>query len=165
MRRKSGSLHLDAFIRDHKDMLAADVVVISDSAMFARDIPSICYGLRGLVYYQIDLRGTKTDLHSGGFGGAMANPAFVLAQMLAQLKDKSGRVKIAGFYDDVRELTEQERAEWRKLPFDEKKYRTEWGAPKLAGEAGYSVLERCGGVPLSRSTACFRVSRARDPRR
>ena len=131
-----GSLHLDAFVRDHRSMLAADVVVISDSAMFARDIPSICYGLRGLVYYQIDLRGTKTDLHSGVFGGAMANPGFVLAQILAQLKDKSGRVKITGFYDDVRELTEQERAEWQKLPFDEKKYRKEWGAPKRAGEAG-----------------------------
>jgi acetylornithine deacetylase/succinyl-diaminopimelate desuccinylase-like protein len=142
-----GSLHLDDFVRNHKDMLAADVVVISDSAMFARDIPSICYGLRGLVYYQIDLRGTKTDLHSGVFGGAMANPAFVLAQILAQLKDKSGRVKIAGFYDDVRELTGQERAEWQKLPFDEKKYRKEWGAPKLAGEAGYSVLERLWGRP------------------
>ena len=142
-----GSLHLDAFVRDHKDMLAADVVVISDSAMFARDIPSICYGLRGLVYYQIDLRGTKTDLHSGVFGGAMANPGFVLAQILAQLKDKGGRVKIAGFYEDVRELTEQERAEWQKLPFDEKKYRKEWGAPKLAGEAGYSVLERLWGRP------------------
>jgi acetylornithine deacetylase/succinyl-diaminopimelate desuccinylase-like protein len=142
-----GSLHLDDFVRNHKDMLAADVVVISDSAMFARDIPSICYGLRGLVYYQIDLRGTKTDLHSGVFGGAMANPAFVLAQILAQLKDKSGRVKIAGFYDDVRELTGQERAEWQKLPFDEKQYRKEWGAPKLAGEAGYSVLERLWGRP------------------
>ena len=77
-----GSLHLDEFVRQNKSLLAADVVVISDSAMFAREIPSICYGLRGLVYYQIDLRGTKSDLHSGVFGGAMANPAFVLSQML-----------------------------------------------------------------------------------
>ena len=77
-----GSLHLDEFVRQNKPLLAADVVVISDSAMFAREIPSICYGLRGLVYYQIDLRGTKSDLHSGVFGGAMANPAFVLSQML-----------------------------------------------------------------------------------
>ena len=133
-----GSLHLDEFVRQNKPLLAADVVVISDSAMFAREIPSICYGLRGLVYYQIDLRGTKSDLHSGVFGGAMANPAFVLSQMLSQMKDKSGRVKIAGFYDDVRDLTEAERAEWKKLPFDEKKYRKEWGAPKLAGESGYT---------------------------
>jgi acetylornithine deacetylase/succinyl-diaminopimelate desuccinylase-like protein len=142
-----GSLHLDQFVRDNKQMLAADVVVISDSAMFAREVPSICYGLRGLVYYQIDLRGTKSDLHSGVFGGAVANPAFVLAQILAQMKDKSGKVKIAGFYDDVRELTPEERAEWKKLPFDEKAYRKELGAPKLTGEAGYSVLERTWGRP------------------
>jgi acetylornithine deacetylase/succinyl-diaminopimelate desuccinylase-like protein len=121
--------------------------VISDSAMFAREVPSICYGLRGLVYYQIDLRGTKSDLHSGVFGGAVANPAFVLAQILAQMKDKSGKVKITGFYDDVRELTPEERAEWKKLPFDEKAYRKELGAPKLTGEAGYSVLERTWGRP------------------
>ena len=142
-----GSLHLDEFVRANKQQLAADVVVISDSAMFARGIPSICYGLRGLVYYQIDLRGTKSDLHSGVFGGAMANPAFVLTQIVAQMKDKSGRVKIPGFYDDVRDLTEVERAEWKKLPFDEKKYRKEWGAPKLSGESGYTVLERLWGRP------------------
>ena len=142
-----GSLHLDEFVRQNKPLLSADVVVISDSAMFAREIPSICYGLRGLVYYQIDLRGTKSDLHSGVFGGAMANPAFVLSQMLSQMKDKSGRVKIPGFYDDVRDLTADERAEWKKLPFDEKKYRKEWGAPKLSGESGYTVLERVWGRP------------------
>jgi acetylornithine deacetylase/succinyl-diaminopimelate desuccinylase-like protein len=142
-----GSLHLDQFVRDNKQLLAADVVVISDSAMFAREVPSICYGLRGLVYYQIDLRGTKSDLHSGLFGGVMANPAFVLAQILTQMKDKSGRVKIPGFYDDVRELTADERAEWKKLPFDERQYRKEWGAPRLVGESGYSVLERIWGRP------------------
>ena len=87
--------------------------------MFDRGIPSICYGLRGLAYFQIDVRGTKSDLHSGSFGGAVANPAFVLAQVLAQMKDRGGRIKIPGFYDDVRELSEAERAEWRKLPFNE----------------------------------------------
>ena len=142
-----GSLHLDHFVRNNKKMLGADVVVISDSAMFARGVPSICYGLRGLVYYQIDLRGTKSDLHSGVFGGAVANPAFALAQLLAQMKDKSGKVKIAGFYDDVKDLTPEERAEWKKLPFDEKAYRKELGAPKLTGEAGYTVLERVWGRP------------------
>ncbi|MCM3878711.1 MAG: dipeptidase [Vicinamibacterales bacterium] len=142
-----GSLHLDQFVRDNKQMLAADVVVISDSAMFARGVPSICYGLRGLVYYQIDLRGTKSDLHSGVFGGAVANPAAVLAHVLAQMKDKSGKVKIAGFYDDVRELTPEERAEWKKLPMDEKAYRKELAAPKLTGESGYTVLERVWGRP------------------
>ena len=97
-----GSVNLDNFIRDHKAELGADVVVISDSPMFARGVPSICYGLRGLVYFQIDLRGSSTDLHSGSFGGAVANPGFVLAQMLAQMKDRGGRIKIPGFYDDVR---------------------------------------------------------------
>jgi acetylornithine deacetylase/succinyl-diaminopimelate desuccinylase-like protein len=142
-----GSANLDNFIREHKRELQADVVVISDSPMFDRGIPSICYGLRGLVYFQIDLRGTKSDLHSGSFGGAVANPAFVLAQVLAQMKDRGGRVKIPGFYDDVRPLTEEEREEWRKLPFNETKYRKELGAPKLFGESGYSSLERVWARP------------------
>jgi acetylornithine deacetylase/succinyl-diaminopimelate desuccinylase-like protein len=142
-----GSAHLDDFIRAHKADLAADVVVISDSAMFDRGVPSICYALRGLVYMQIDLRGTASDLHSGVFGGAVANPAMVLAQVVAQLKDRGGRVRIPGFYDDVRPLSDAERAEWRKLPFSEKKYRKDLGAPKLAGESGYTVLERVWGRP------------------
>ncbi|HEX5111078.1 MAG TPA: dipeptidase [Vicinamibacterales bacterium] len=142
-----GSMHLDDFVRSHKQDLAADVVVISDSPMFDRGIPSICYGLRGLTYLQVDLRGTKSDLHSGSFGGAVANPAFVLAQILAQMKDRGGRVKIPGFYDDVRELSEAERAEWKKLPFNETKYRKELGAPRLFGETGYSTLERVWARP------------------
>ena len=115
--------------------------------MFDRGIPSICYGLRGLVYFQIDLRGTKSDLHSGVFGGAVANPAMVLAQILAQMKDRGGRIKIPGFYDDVRALPEEERAEWKKLPFNETRYRKELGAPKLFGESGYSTLERVWARP------------------
>jgi acetylornithine deacetylase/succinyl-diaminopimelate desuccinylase-like protein len=142
-----GSENLDAFVKANKDMLAADVVVISDSPMFDRGIPSICYGLRGLVYFQIDLRGTKSDLHSGSFGGAVANPAMVLAQILAQMKDKGGRVKIPGFYDDVRPLRDEERAEFKKLPFNETRYRKELGAPKLFGESGYTTLERVWGRP------------------
>jgi acetylornithine deacetylase/succinyl-diaminopimelate desuccinylase-like protein len=142
-----GSSHLDDVIRAHKADLAADVVVISDSAMFDRGVPSICYALRGLAYMQIDLRGTSSDLHSGVFGGAVANPAMVLTQVLAQLKDRGGRVKIPGFYDDVRPLTDAERAEWKRLPFSEKKYRKDLGAPKLFGESGYSVLERVWGRP------------------
>ena len=142
-----GSVHLDEFVRVHKQELAADVVVISDSPMFDRGIPSICYGLRGLTYFQIDLRGTKTDLHSGSFGGAVANPAMVLAQVLAQMKDRSGRIRIPGFYDDVRELSDAERAEWKRLPFNETRYRKELGAPKLFGETGYSTLERVWARP------------------
>jgi acetylornithine deacetylase/succinyl-diaminopimelate desuccinylase-like protein len=142
-----GSAHLDDFVRAHKRELAADVVVISDSPMFDRGIPSICYGLRGLVYFQIDLRGSNTDLHSGSFGGAVANPAFVLAQMIAQMKDRGSRVKIPGFYDDVVPLRQEERDAWAKLPFNEKKYRKDFGIPKLFGESGYETLERTWARP------------------
>ena len=142
-----GSVHLDDFIRSHKNELKADVVVISDSGMFARGVPSMCYGLRGLVYFQIDLRGSSTDLHSGSFGGAVANPAFVLAQVLAQMKDRGGRIKIPGFYDDVLPLKEEERQAWATLPFNEKQYKKDFGVPKLFGETGYTTLERTWARP------------------
>jgi acetylornithine deacetylase/succinyl-diaminopimelate desuccinylase-like protein len=142
-----GSANLDDFVKANKPRLAADVVVISDSAMFARGVPSICYGLRGLVYFQIDLRGSSTDLHSGVFGGAVANPAFVLAQMLAQMKDRSGHIKIPGFYDDVVPLQEAERQAWSQLPFNEKQYRKDFGIPKVHGESGFSTLERTWARP------------------
>jgi len=142
-----GSVNLDNFIRDHRSELGADVVVISDSPMFARGVPSICYGLRGLVYFQIDLRGSSTDLHSGSFGGAVVNPAFALSQILAQMKDRSGRVKIPGFYDDVVALQEEERKAWASLPFNEKAYRKDFGIPKVFGETGYTTLERTWARP------------------
>ena len=142
-----GSANLDEFVHAHRDELSADVVVVSDSPMFDRGVPSICYGLRGLAYFQIDLRGTRSDLHSGSFGGAVVNPAFVLSQVLAQMKDRGGRVKIPGFYDDVRPLGDAERAEFRKLPFNDKHYRKALGAPKLFGEKGYSTLERVWARP------------------
>ena len=142
-----GSAHLDDFIRANKPLLSADVVVISDTAMFDQGVPSISYSLRGLVYFQLDVRGTKSDLHSGAFGGAVANPAMVLAQILAQMKDRSGRIKVPGFYDQVRPLSDAERAAWRSLPFNEKKYRKDLGAPKLFGETGYSTLERVWARP------------------
>ena len=142
-----GSVNLDNFIRDHKSELGADVVVISDSPMFARGVPSICYGLRGLVYFQIDLRGSSTDLHSGSFGGAVVNPAFALSQILAQMKDRSGRIRIPGFYDDVVALQEEERQAWASLPFNEKSYRKDFGIPKVFGETGYSTLERTWARP------------------
>jgi acetylornithine deacetylase/succinyl-diaminopimelate desuccinylase-like protein len=142
-----GSAHLDDFIRAHKSELGADVVVISDSPMFARGVPSMCYGLRGLVYFQIDLRGSSTDLHSGSFGGAVANPAMVLAQMLAQMKDRGGRIKIPHFYDDVVPLQDEERKAWASLPFNERKYRKDFGIPKVFGESGYTTLERTWARP------------------
>ncbi len=142
-----GSAHLDEFIRGHKPELAADVVLISDTEMFDRGVPSICYGLRGLVYFQIDVRGTKSDLHSGSFGGAVANPAFVLSQVVTQMKDRGGRVKISGFYDDVRELTAEERDGYKKLRFNENQYKKSLGAPRLYGESGYTTLERVWARP------------------
>ena len=129
-------------------MLAADVVVISDSPMFDRGIPSICYGLRGLAYFQIDVRGSKSDLHSGSFGGAVVNPAMALAQVLAQMKDKGGRIKIPGFYDDV--VRAARRGARRSSPSCRSTNAgtgMELGAPKLFGEAGYTTLERVWARP------------------
>ena len=142
-----GSANLDTFIAANKDALACDVVVISDSTMFARGVPSMCYGLRGLVYCQIDLRGSSTDLHSGSFGGAVANPAFVLAQMIAQMKDRGGHIKVPGFYDDVVPLTDEERQAWATLPFNERQYRKDFGIPKVHGESDYTTLERTWARP------------------
>src|SRR5947208_10580078 len=142
-----GSANLDDFIRDHRGELGANVVVISDSPMFARRVPSICYGLRGLVYFQIDLRGSNTDLHSGSFGGAVANPAFALSQILAQMKDRGGRIRIPGFYDAVVPLRQEERDAWAKLPFNEKKYKKDFGIPRLFGETGYATPERTWARP------------------
>jgi acetylornithine deacetylase/succinyl-diaminopimelate desuccinylase-like protein len=142
-----GSAHLDDFIREHKGELGADVVVISDSGMFGRGVPSICYGLRGLVYFQLDLRGSSTDLHSGSFGGAVANPGMVLAQVLAQMKDRGGRIKIPGFYDEVVPLQNEEREAWATLPYNEKQYKKDFGIPKLFGEASYTTLERTWARP------------------
>jgi acetylornithine deacetylase/succinyl-diaminopimelate desuccinylase-like protein len=142
-----GSTNLDDFVHANTELLAADVVVISDTSMFDRGVPSICYSLRGLTYFQIDVRGSSGDLHSGQFGGALVNPAMALAQMLAQMKDRGGRIKIPGFYDDVRELSEEERAAWKTLPFNEKKFRKDVGAPKLFGESGFTTLERLWARP------------------
>ena len=142
-----GSENLDAFLRDHSSEYSADVLVISDTPMFDRGVPSLCYGLRGLTYCQIDLRGTTSDLHSGSFGGAVANPAFVLTQLLAQMKDRSGRIKIPGFYDDVLPLRDEERAEYARLPFHERQFCEELGAPKLFGEKGFTTLERMWARP------------------
>jgi acetylornithine deacetylase/succinyl-diaminopimelate desuccinylase-like protein len=142
-----GSENLGPYVREHAADLACDLVIISDTEMFDRGVPSLCYGLRGLTYMQIDIRGTKGDLHSGSYGGAVANPANVLAHVIAQLKDRSGTIKIPGFYDDVRPLREEERAEFRRLPFDEAAVKKQLGAPRLMGERGYSVLERIWARP------------------
>ncbi len=142
-----GSPSLDAFVAKNKDKLQADVVVISDTAMIAKNAPGITVGLRGLVYFQIDMEVAKSDLHSGGFGGAIENPAMALAQLLAKLKDRNGRIAIPGFYADVRRLPTEERRALARLPFSEKKFQRDLGAPALFGEKGFTTLERLWARP------------------
>ncbi len=137
-----GSPNLGSFIREQKDRLACDVVVIADSSQFARDVPAITYGLKGLVYLEVILRGASTDLHSGSYGGAVANPANVLTRMLAACQGPFGQVGIPGFYDDVRELEDWEREAFRELGFDEEAFRKEVGVKELFGEEGFTTLER-----------------------
>ncbi len=142
-----GSDNLDAFIAENGERLRADAVVVSDTAMFDRDLPTITYGLRGIVFFQIDLEGPNSDLHSGSFGGAVANPGGVLARILAAMKDDNGRVTIPGFYDDVAPLSDREREIYRSLPFDEDRYKKELGVEALSGEEGFSTLERVWARP------------------
>jgi len=142
-----GSPSLHSFIATHQDLLKADVVVISDTAMIAKGAPGITHGLRGLVYFQIDVEGTKSDLHSGSFGGAVINPAFALAQILSRLKDGNGRITIPGFYEDVRKLPAEERRALARLPFSEKKFQRQIGAPALFGEKSFTTLERLWARP------------------
>lgn len=137
-----GSEHLAPFVEAHAARLACDGVVISDSAMFAPGLPSILSSLRGLAYFQIDVQGPSTDLHSGSYGGAVVNPAMALARILATFLDAHGRVAIPGFYEAVRTWEDSVRAQMRGLPFDDEAFRAETGAPTLGGETGYTTLER-----------------------
>jgi acetylornithine deacetylase/succinyl-diaminopimelate desuccinylase-like protein len=137
-----GSENLSDFIESHADLLHADAVIISDSAMFAPGLPSILSSLRGLAYFQIDVQGPSTDLHSGSYGGAVINPAMALARILATMHDASGHIAIPGFYDKVVDWGDTARREIRTLPFSETHFREETGAPALGGEAGFSTLER-----------------------
>jgi acetylornithine deacetylase/succinyl-diaminopimelate desuccinylase-like protein len=137
-----GSQNLEPFLVERHADLAADVILISDSPMFARGVPSLCYGLRGLCYMELHVRGANTDLHSGSFGGAVANPAQALAKILASLKDEDERITIDGFYDRVLPLTDEERDEFARLPFDEEEYKRQLDVSELVGEAGFSTLER-----------------------
>src|SRR5687767_1153820 len=137
-----GSEHLAEFVRANAAELKADVAVISDTDQFARGVPAITYGLRGLCYMELTVTGPDHDLHSGMYGGAVPNPANVLCQLIASLHDADGRVNIPGFYDGVDPLTESERAEWRKLPYTEAQFAAGVGIPHGNGEAGFSSLER-----------------------
>lgn len=142
-----GSPNLVPFIKKNKELLACDMVLISDTAMFGEDQPSITYGLRGLAYMEIHVSGPNRDLHSGVYGGAVDNPANVLAEIIAQLKDKDGIVKVDGFYDDVVPLSPEMRETYRQLPFDENEYKDNLQLKAVHGEKGYSTLERASARP------------------
>ncbi len=142
-----GSDHLEDFLKNHATLLSADLAVISDTDMFAKDVPSLCYGLRGLSYLQIEVTGPNKDLHSGSFGGALHNPIQALTEMIARLHDKNGRVTIPGFYKDVRPLTKAERRAYKKLPWSDKEFARGIGLKVLYGEKGYTTLERLWARP------------------
>ncbi len=142
-----GSPSLKKFCSDHKEMLAADVILISDTTMLAPDIPSITVGLRGLAYMEVEVTGPNRDLHSGLYGGAVMNPANALAKMIAALTDEDHRITIPGFYDDVLEVSEEERAEMAKAPFDPEAFRRSIGIEREVGEKGFTTPERTGIRP------------------
>jgi len=134
--------------QDGGKRLKADAIVISDSSLFAPGQPSLIYGLKGLAYMEIKVTGPNRDLHSGTYGGAVRNPLNALGIIIDKLRDeKTGKILIPGFYDDVRPLESWERDEWAKLPFDEDAYRSDLGVPELHGEAGYTTRERSWGRP------------------
>jgi acetylornithine deacetylase/succinyl-diaminopimelate desuccinylase-like protein len=143
-----GGEGIAGFVREHPEELKADVALVSDTDMFAPELPTLCVGLRGMIYTEIEARGARTDLHSGLYGGAAPNPFVALAQIVAKLKDEDGRILIPGFYDHVAAPSAEELKAWRALPFDEEHYReTEVGSTELTGEPGYSVLERTWARP------------------
>ncbi|KAF5029327.1 Succinyl-diaminopimelate desuccinylase [anaerobic digester metagenome] len=142
-----GSPNLEQFCNDHKEMLKADIILVSDTSMIAQDIPSITVGLRGLAYLEVEVTGPNRDLHSGLFGGAVANPINILSQMIASLTDEKNHITIPGFYDKVIELSAEERAEMANAPFNEEEYKKAIDVKALHGEQGYSTNERTGIRP------------------
>ncbi|MHB8852364.1 MAG: dipeptidase [Ignavibacteriaceae bacterium] len=137
-----GSENLEPFIIQHLELLKCDAVLISDTALYEEGIPTLTYGLRGLSYMEVEVTGPQRDLHSGTFGGAVGNPINVLAEIIAKLHDKNGRITIPHFYDDVLTLTKKEKDNFKRLKFSEKKFAKELGVAELTGEKGFSSLER-----------------------
>ncbi|WP_067812634.1 dipeptidase [Actinomadura kijaniata] len=147
---ESGSVHFADLLRERRDRLACDAIVISDTTMWSADVPSMCTGMRGLTEAEVSLYGPSTDLHSGSFGGAVPNPLHAMAELLARLHDERGRVTLPGFYDDVVPLTDEERELFARLPFDEAAWLRTAGDSRAAyGEAGYSTLERVWARPTA----------------
>lgn len=145
---EAGGEHITEFVASKDSRLKADAVVIADTEMFAPELPTICVGLRGIVYGEIHVEGARQDLHSGVYGGVAPNPLQALAEILTSLKDRNGHITIPGFYDRVKAPSSEEQRAWSRLPFDEKKYlETEIGSPSLTGEPGYSIFERTWARP------------------
>ena len=142
-----GSPSLYKWCADNKEMLSADVILVSDTSMLGMETPSITCGLRGLAYMQVEVQGPNKDLHSGLFGGAVANPANVLTKLIASLVDENGHITIPGFYDDVRLLTPEEREAFNSAPFDIERYKSNIDIAEVEGEAGFSTMERTGVRP------------------
>lgn len=136
------SLHLDEFIEKNQEMLKSDLAIISDTAQFGKDMPALTYGLRGIAPCEVKVIGPNRDLHSGSYGGAVANPITVLCSMIAKLHDNDNRIAVDGFYDDVMPIQDWEREEFAKLPFDEMAYKRDLEVNELLGEKGYTTLER-----------------------
>jgi acetylornithine deacetylase/succinyl-diaminopimelate desuccinylase-like protein len=146
---ESGSPTIDAFLGEHADRLACDLILVSDTGMVAEDVPSLVTAMRGLIYLQVDLRTAPADLHSGSFGGAVPNAIAELVELLAGLKDAAGRIAIPGWYDDVVPLTDEERANFAALPFVAEQFKAVTGVGALPGEEGYSPEERMSGRPTA----------------
>lgn len=142
-----GSGNLGPFLKANRQELACEAIVISDTGIPSPKHPALTYGLRGIAAFEIIVHGPSRDLHSGIFGGTVDNPAMVLSQLLARLRDKNGRITVPGFYDDVRPLTNYERKEFKRLPFKEREYQKLLGVPKLFGERGYTAIEQRSARP------------------
>ena len=142
-----GSPNLPAWIRSHKDLLGADVCLVSDTTMISDKVPSINCGMRGLAYLEVKVTGPNKDLHSGHYGGAVANPINTLCELIASLHDADGRVAIPGFYDDVVELSAEDRAQLARAPFDLDEYKAFLDIAEVRGEKGYTTMERTGIRP------------------
>lgn len=137
-----GSPSLETFLAQHRELLKSDIILVSDTSMLAADLPSLTTGLRGIAYWDVEVTGPNHDLHSGHFGGAVANPINVLCEMIAKMTDADGRITIPHFYDDVEELPDTERKMIASIPFDEEKYKRALDVEELRGEKGYSTIER-----------------------
>ncbi|WP_430813463.1 dipeptidase [Carboxylicivirga sp. RSCT41] len=142
-----GSPSLPKFCEDNKELLKSDVILVSDTGMIAPDVPTITTGLRGLCYWEVEVTGPNRDLHSGLFGGAVANPINVLAKMITQMVDENGHITVPGFYDDVVEISDDERAMMAKAPYSEEEYKKALDVEELAGEKGFTTNERTGIRP------------------